>query len=781
MNCHLKRGQGATAASSERQNNGAQTLPDVERLDLIVSDIHCAGCIGQIERTLHATRGVNSARVNLSTKRVTIEHAPALVSEEGLIKVLDELGFPARRFDPGQPALSKDEKRGRELLRALAVAGFAAGNVMLLSVSVWSGAEDATRNLFHWISALIALPATAYAGRPFFRSAASALAAKRLNMDVPISVAIVLATGMSLFETMNGSQHVYFDAALMLCLFLLSGRYLDHMMRAKAKSAVTQLLAITPSTVNVIDRDGAITSLPISKVVPGMEVSVRAGDRVPIDGEILEGSSDLDRSIVTGEFVPEALGPGDKVEAGTANLTGPLKIAVTAVGEDTFLSEIIRLMEKAGQGKARYVRLADKAAQIYAPLVHLAAAITFAGWFWVSGDWHTSLLTAIAVLIITCPCALGLAVPAVQMVATGCLFRSGVLVKSASALERLAEIDTVIFDKTGTLTEGRPVLRKAPELKPRDRAVIAKLASESTHPLAQALSSALGTDAGSKIDFENVSETPGAGLSAELSGQMVRLGSSEWCFGLTAHSSSRFPEVYASIDGKKLARFEFEDQLRPDGTQTVAQFQSMGLDIILLSGDREPVVVAVAEQAGISTWQAATSPIGKVDYISRLHAKGQRALMIGDGINDAAALAAAHASISPSSASDIGRTAADVVLTGPELTALPATLLRVRQANRLVKQNFLLAAMYNMIAVPIAIAGLASPLVAAIAMSASSLLVMGNALRLHTMKSAAWPKQASLRTNQSEEKDVSDDCIEHTDTSSRSPGIDRPDRVSLGA
>lgn len=707
------------------------------RMDLLVPDMHCAGCIRKVEKGLSALEGVSRARVNLSTKRVAVEWDEPAASAQAVLDKMDNLGFAARPFDAGKSGEQEDEIRSRALLRALAVAGFAAANVMLLSVSVWSGAEDATRELFHWISALIAVPAAAYAGRPFFRSAAAALTHGRLNMDVPISLGIVLAVALSLFETATGGVRVYFDASLMLCFFLLAGRYLDHMMRARARSAVTQLLSLTATSALVIEPDGERRYRPVAEIKTGMVIAISPGERVPVDGRVVGGTSDLDRSIVTGEAAPEAVGPMGRVEAGTLNLTGPLQIEVTAAGRDSFLSQVIDLMETAEQSKDRYVRLADRAAQIYAPLVHIAAAATFAGWMWWAGDWHLALVTAIAVLIITCPCALGLAVPAVQMVASGRLFRRGIMVKDGSALERLAEVDVVVLDKTGTLTLGQPELVEQSKLSGAQRAMILALARESLHPLAKALVAQSKPVAVLADALENVSEMPGAGLSARHQGKLLKLGSHQWCFG---DEESAKPDavsvLYASLDGAQIAVFTFQDELRPQTREAIAQLQTLGLEVALLSGDREPAVAAAAHQAGIDRWHSAAKPGDKVAFVTELEQQGRRVLMVGDGINDAPALAAAYASMAPASATDIGRTAAGLVFTSTELAAVPYAVQVARSARRLVHQNFALAALYNLIAVPIAVLGFASPLIAAIAMSSSSIIVTANALRLYGRKAA---------------------------------------------
>ncbi|NNE25044.1 MAG: cadmium-translocating P-type ATPase [Rhizobiales bacterium] len=715
----------------------------VETAVLVIPSVHCAGCISRIERSLLQLTGVETARVNLSARQATVRWDPAVTTIDRLIAALEAEGFDARPLAEADPSVKLEADHGRQLLKALAVAGFAAGNVMLLSVSVWSGAEAATRDLLHWISALIALPAVVYAGRPFFGSAWHALTHRRLNMDVPISLAVILAAAMSLFETVTGGQHAYFDASVMLLFFLLSGRCLDHMMRRRARSAVTGLIGLKATSAIVVDDAGGHITTPISKISAGMQVLVPAGDRVATDGVIVEGHSDLDRSLITGEAVPEHVGPGSSIEAGTINISGPLTIEVTANGDDTVLAEIVSLMNAAEQGRARYVRLADRAARIYAPLVHIAALVTFLGWLWWSGDWHVSLLTAIAVLIITCPCALGLAVPAVHVVASGRLFGQGVLVKDGSALERLAEVDMVVFDKTGTLTTGKPNLVAMDPMSSDDLAIAAGLARLSSHPLAHAVDDALTARGIEPVKMEDVVEHPGYGMAAMHNGQTVRLGSPEWCRVSEDDAAQETPgsQLCLQLGSRPARKFTLEDALREDAAQAVAQLRRRGLRTVLLSGDLAPAVKQVARQVGIDEFHGRWKPQDKAAFIRSHQNTGRNILMVGDGLNDAPALGTAHVSMAPSNACDITGTAAGLVFLGSRLQVVPDAIATAAAARRLVRQNFAFAAAYNLVAVPIAVVGLASPLVAAIAMSASSLVVTANALRLQWRPIAATTNQ----------------------------------------
>ena len=703
----------------------------VAHLHLLVENLHCGKCVQAIEGALQPRPDVTEARVNMTTRRLALSWRADGAEAADLLAPVTALGYRLVPFNPAALE-SNAAEQDRMLLRCVAVAGFAAANVMLLSVSVWAGAfsDDmgpATRDFLHWISALIAMPAVAYAGRPFFRSAATVLRQGATNMDVPISLAVLLATGMSLQQTIVSGPHAYFDASVTLLFFLLIGRYLDRRARSRARDAAEQLMLLGAVAATVVEPDGQRRARPVGAVRPGMVVAVAPGDRLPVDGRVRTGQSTVDTSLVTGETMPLSVTPGTEVFAGTLNLDAPLEVTVTAAGEGTLLAEIVRLIEAAAQGRDRYVRLADRFSRVYAPAVHLLAAGSFVGWLLLGGlAWQPALMIAVAVLIITCPCALGLAVPAVQVVASGRLMRRGVLVKAADGLERLADADMVVFDKTGTLTVGRPELTNRPDVASEDLATAASLAAASRHPLARALCRA----AGPTPVRDGVRETAGMGLAAPVDGGEARLGNAAWCQVTVTDETAPGSELWLRRPGVEPVRFAFEDRLRDDAEHVVAELRRRGLAVELLSGDRAPVVAAVAERLGIENWSAGCRPADKVARLDALANDGRRVLMVGDGLNDAPALAAAHASMSPAEAADISRTAADFVFQGRRLTPIVGTLDLSRRARHLVVQNFALALAYNVIAVPIALAGLVTPLIAAVAMSSSSLIVTLNALRL---------------------------------------------------
>ncbi|THD83474.1 cadmium-translocating P-type ATPase [Aliigemmobacter aestuarii] len=695
------------------------------RLMLSVPAAHCAACISTAEGAVQDVPGVRSARMNLTMRRISVDADPSVTVDQ-VIAALKGVGYEAHELDAGLLSATEMDKQGRDLLMRLGVAGFSMMNVMLLSVAVWSGAQDATRDLFHWISAAIALPTVIFAGQPFFRSAWNSLKARRLGMDVPISLAIILASSISLFETFHSGHHAYFDAAVMLTFFLLAGRYLDHRTRAVARSAAEELAALEVPRATLM-RDGEESVVPISELVAGDLVKVRPGGRMPVDGVVTEGTSEIDRSLLTGESLPAWAGEGTIVAAGEVNLTGPLTVRVTAAGRDSSLHRMADLVAVAEAAKTRYTSLAEQAASLYSPLVHLLSFSAFGFWMWkTGGDLRYAINISAAVLIITCPCALGLAVPAVVTAASGRLFRKGLLIKDGTALERLAEVDTVVFDKTGTLTLGAPEPTNLGDHPRAALEVVAALAGVSSHPLATALAQATRAAGIHPARVEDLREVPGFGVEGTWRGTRVRLGRAEWCGGDALPVTATY---LCTGEGAPRA-FTFADRLRPGAEEAVSALARQGKRVILLSGDTEGAVADLAERLGIREWVAGALPAEKAARVADLTAEGARVLMVGDGLNDTAALASAHVSISPASALDAARVASDIVLLGKDMAPIADAVRISRQSRSRIKENFAISGLYNVVAVPLALVGMATPLAAALAMSLSSITVSLNALRL---------------------------------------------------
>jgi len=699
-------------------------LPKDAKLMLSLPGIHCAGCISGVERALNAVPGVKDARVNLTLRRASVEAGPE-VSAEALCATLERAGYEAHELDPGVLATTAADRQGRDLLMRLAVAFFAMMNVMLLSVAVWSGAEGVTRDMMHWISAAIAVPAVIFAGRPFFVSAWSALRVRRTNMDVPISLALFLALAMSTYETIHSGHHAYFDAAVMLCFFLLGGRYLDHRTRASARSAAQELAALEVPRALRLTEDGEETVL-VAALSVGDIVRVKPGGRIPVDGRVTQGQSEVDRSLMTGESLPAFAGIGSVVSAGEVNLTGPLTVQVTAAGRDTALHRIADLVAMAEAGRANYNSLADRAARLYAPFVHTLAAASFVGWYHYTQDLRLAMNIAAAVLIITCPCALALAVPAVTTAASGRLFRKGLLIKDGTALERLAEADTVVFDKTGTLTTGAPTPMALDHLPEEAARVALALAQGSSHPLAESLAKSLIARGLRPAHVTGLREVPGYGVEGGWQGQPVRLGRAAWVGAEAPADTATFLQLGTTPP----VAIPFADTLREGAAEVVAALQVQGKRVILISGDTTAAVTRFAREIGITEVIAEALPQEKAALVADLTAGGAKVLMVGDGLNDTAALAAAYVSISPASALDAARTASDMVLMGRSLAPIADAIRTAVSARKRIRENFTIAIVYNILAVPLAVAGLCSPLFAALAMSISSITVSVNALRL---------------------------------------------------
>lgn len=706
----------------DQSSNPAEFQTDFAPLEdsrFAVPGMRCAGCISKLETGMGSLPGVVAARVNFSAKQLAVTHE-ASINDRVLIAEIGKLGFQAQPLSANP--LGRDDRERKRLIRALGVAGFGMMNVMLLSVSVWSGAAGTTRELFTWLSALIGVPVIAYAGRPFFDSALMALRNGRTNMDVPISIGVILATGMSLYETIAGGGEAYFESAAMLLFFLLAGRTLDAVMRDRARAGIESLLRQQAPGAMVLDASGATHWIKADDLAPGDRMLVAAGENLAADGIIERGASQCDISLVTGESAPQNCGVGDRVIAGAVNLSAPIAVRVTASGRDTVIADIARLMDEAGQSRSRYVRIADRASRLYAPAVHTLAVVAFLGWMIAGAGWHHSLTIAAAVLIITCPCALGLAVPVSQVVAAGALMRRGVLVKDGSALERFAQIDRALFDKTGTITLGRLKPLDLDRLTQEQGAVALALAQASRHPIAAAIRDELAARGITPASLGDLAEQSGEGMRGTYRGQQVSLGRPQSAENVDGSVTSlSIGDVHINI--------RLTDALRPDVTAAMDQLRQMGVPASIISGDRVDAVNAVAQAIGIAA-QGHALPRDKIKAIEELQSAGHRVLMVGDGLNDGPALAAATASMAPASATDMGQQAADAVFTGDSLIAVPVAIRAARKTMRVVRQNFALAIGYNALAVPLAFAGLVTPFVAAIAMSLSSVLVVANALRL---------------------------------------------------
>jgi Cu2+-exporting ATPase len=691
----------------------------VKSLELVISGLTCGACVWLVEQALAAEPDVIKARVSFTSRRLDLRWRGDAARGNELVVLLARLGFRVAPYTPACLRANEDAE-GRALIRALGIAAFGAMNVMLVSIAVWVGEDMGahTREFMHWLAALIGLPTVLVAGMPFYRSAANALRTGRVNMDMAVSLGVLATTGMSLVETFRNGPYTWFDGATALLALLLAGRVLDRAARKKARQAVAELLALQDGMVTLLAPDGTARLVPAAAVEAGQCLQIAAGETLRLDGRAVVETL-LDTAVTTGESLPRSFGAAQPLPAGAINMGAPFTLEVTAPARDGSLAAMARILESAEQAKGRFVSIADHAARFYVPIAHAIAAATFLLWWLGFGVvWQEALVNAVCVLLITCPCGLAIAVPAVQVVASGALFRRGVLVASATALERLASADCAVLDKTGTLTEGRPVLipeGQAPEVL---RAA-ASMARASRHPLAKALVRAC-PDAPLSPDTVEIA---GQGLQTGL----ARLGSPGFCD--VAGVTDGMMLVYRAAPDAASVIFRFADQLREDAPDAIAALKQLGLSVELLSGDGPGAVATAAMQAGITAWRAEADPRAKAAHIEDLKAQGRHPLMVGDGINDAAALAAAHVSASPAGATDLAQNTADIVLQREGLAVLPEAIRIARRAQILARQNIGFSLAYNVLAVPAAIAGLVNPLIAALVMASSSLIVIGNALR----------------------------------------------------
>ena len=704
----------------------AHARPDgagTHAIDLLVSGMTCGACAWLLEAALRAEPDILHARVNLASHRLSLRWRGASARADALAALVARLGFRVAPWSPACLKAATDEEM-RGLMHALGLAAFGAANVGIISFALWAGDDmgEATRHALHALAAVIALPVVIFAGRPFFTSALAALRARRVNMDAAITLAIGLITLMSVSEAIRGGPYTWFDAATSLLALLLAGRVLDRAARGRARRAVAELLALRAGEVRLLPPEGGARDVAVEAVRAGDRLLVASGERLRLDG-VPESPALLDVSATTGESLPRRFTAGEAVPAAAVNMGAPFTMVVATAAADGSIAHMAALLEEAERARGHFANLADRAASLYVPAVMTAAVATFALWWGVLGDtWQAALVNAVAVLVITCPCGLAIAVPAVQVVVVGALFRRGVLVRSGTALERLAEVDHVVLDKTGTLTEGRPLLLPDPARDAGALHAAASLARASRHPLARALAAAC-PDAAAPPD--GVVEVPGQGLVTGA----ARLGSARHCGVAAEDGAAGMALWFVAGEGAAPVAFRFRDALREDAREAVAALRALGLPVELLSGDGEAATAAAAREAGIDDWRGGASPADKADRMRALAAEGRRVLMVGDGINDAGALALAHASASPASGTDLAQAVADLVLGGRNLLALPAAVAAARRARRIARGSLLMAGTYNIVAVPAAVAGLVTPLGAAFVMATSSLLVIGNALR----------------------------------------------------
>lgn len=713
---------------------------NLREASLILEGITCAACVWLNERHVGRLPGVVEFQVNYSTHRARVKWDDSRIHLSDILRAISDIGYLAHPFDPGRQEAVHKRERSRAL-RRIAVAGLGMMQVMMIAVALYAGEADgsmdaALRDFLRWVSLLIALPVVAYSARPFFVSAWRDLRRRQLGMDVPVSLAIGGAFIASGWSTAVGGEDVYFDSVAMFTFFLLTGRYLEMLARHKAGQAAEELVRLLPATASRLDAGGEETRVAVAELRPGDRVRIKPGETVPADGRVREGRSSVDESLLTGESLPQAKRPGQELVGGTVNIESPLIMEVVKVGQDTVLSAISRLLDRAQTEKPSVARLADRVAGWFVAAI-LLLAIGVAAYWWQVEPARAFAIT-LSVLVVTCPCALSLATPVALTAATGALTRMGVLTTRSHALETLARITHIVLDKTGTLTQGRlqltRVVRLGRETRDRALAIAAALEQASEHPLARAILQAADRTPAA----ENLTATPGEGVEGEVQGRAYRLGTREFVLGLGG-ADKALPAEFADLSGtfvyladarELLAVLVFEDSLRDGAREAVQGLRELGIEVRLLSGDEDRAVRQVAGELDIEAALGQQKPQQKLAQLKAIQAQGGVVAMVGDGVNDAPTLAGAQVSIAMGSGTQLAHAAADMVLLSEQLPHLPEAVRAARKTLRLIRQNLGWAIAYNLCALPLAVMGFIAPWMAAIGMSASSLIVVLNSLRL---------------------------------------------------
>lgn len=729
----------------EVQSDYVDKLDDIRSIHLLVEGIHCAACVWLIEHSLAKQQGVVSAEVNLTSKRLRLKWDNRLTTLSTLLQALGRIGYAAIPFDPdtAEGALAR---RHRSLLYRMAFAGFAMMNMLWISIALYSGADQGEfKNWFHWISFLIATPTLLYAGYPFLRNALLGLRRRYLTMDLPIAIGAVTTYGYSTYVTITGSTigHVYFDTVVNFLFVILVGRYLEAISKREALSATSRLLELQPKLATVMI-DGLAKVVPIRAVKIGDLVLVKPGEKIPVDGVLTDGQSAVDESMLTGESIPVVKKSKDQVVAGSINGEGAFTVKVQQVLRNTALAKIVSLMEDAQASKAPIQCTADKIVPWFVVVTLTLAAATFI--YWYQFDFEQALLAATSVLIITCPCAFGMATPMSVAVATGVAAHHGILIKQGAALEYLSKVTHFVFDKTGTLTEGKlrvVTVESFFDLPEDDLLVLAgSVEQHSEHAIAKAILAEIDTRTLTLSPLTDFSSSAGQGVQASLNQQHVLLGTQSWLaelgFVFTDLVLNRVDNlelqgiscVFIATEGQIVGLIGVADQLRPDALSMINDLQQQGIAITVLSGDKHAVVAAITADLGDIQRQAEVLPKDKADVVRALQKQGVIVAMVGDGVNDAPALIQADVGIALASGTDVSIESADIVLSHNELRKVTEARHLASRTLSTIRQNIVLSISYNIIMVPLAMMGLVNPLIAAITMPISSLLVIGNAARI---------------------------------------------------
>lgn len=708
----------------------------IKQASLILEGIVCAACVWLSERHVMQLPGVLEFQVNYSTHRAQVKWDDAQIKLSQILKAISDIGYIAHPLDPNrQEQVFKKERSAA--IRRLAIAGFGAMQVMMLAVALYAGEahgmDDHIKLFIRWVSLLITTPVLLFAARPFFTAAWRDLKLRSLGMDVPVALAIGAAYLASLWATVMQHGEVYFDSVTMFTFFLLVGRYLEMTARQRAGRAAEELVKLLPVMATRFE-NGQATLVTVADLAVGDRVLVKPGESIPADGTVAEGSSSVDESLLTGESFPLRKSPGAQVVAGSVNNESPLQITVKHVGQDTTLAAIQRLLERAQTEKPQLARLADRVAGYFVFAILIIAVLV--GGYWTQVDPGNAFWIVIAVLVVTCPCALSLATPTALTAATGQLTKEGMLTTRGHALETLARVNHFIFDKTGTLTEGKLKLAEVITFAEFDEQsclnLAAALEQQSEHPIAKVLQQSANKQ--QTIAPQQIQNQPGMGMQAVIDDQRYAIGSVAFIsaqLGVAIEDIVQDDyQVVLADSARVIAAFRFEDRLRTDASSAIQKLLQVGMKVSLLSGDRPSEVNRIAAQLGIAHAVGGLTPAGKLQQLQAIQQQGDVVAMVGDGINDAPVLSQAQVSIAMGEGTQIAQASADMILLSNDLEHLARSVETARRMRRIIKQNLLWALLYNAVALPLAAMGWVAPWMAAIGMSSSSLIVVLNAIRL---------------------------------------------------
>jgi Cu+-exporting ATPase len=699
------------------------------RVDLIIEGIHCAACIWLNEKLLDEMDGVVEATINFTNNKAKIVWDEDIVELSAIVDKIRSIGYNAYPYDRSDVE-KKATKNNRDYFLRMSVAIFASMNIMMIGVAKYTGfftgMEDDVLKMVHMAEFIFSTPVLFYSGWVFYKGAFYGLKNKIVNMDLLVSTGATLTYIYSLYVLFGGNGHSYFDSVAMIITFVLVGKYLEVIGKKGAVDTMDKIKAYIPLEATLIVDDGKKV-VPIDSIKAGDIIEVKNGEKASVDGEIISGVSSFDESSISGESIPVVKNVGDKVYSGTINTDKVIRYKALKNYADSTLNHIVELLEDSLSSKPKIEETTNEVSKYFSITILLIAFVTFFGWYFLEPDFENSLIITISVIIIACPCALALATPIASLVGVSWLSSKGILFKEAKFIEVFSEADVFVFDKTGTITEGKLNVKSVDgELNKEELNILYSLSDSSTHPVSVAIKKYLTNEYNDleHLELENIDQLPALGISAKYNGKNI--------FGGKSQEKSEFTTYQFTIDEKVIATFELEDKIKSEALETIKYLQENNIKVIMCSGDNEKVVAKVAAEVGIENYHASMTPEQKADFITKLKNENKTVVMVGDGVNDAIALSRADISIAMGKGADISLDVSDVVVLNDKLDGVKDSVYISKRTFRFIKQNLTISLIYNIVTIPIAIAGYVIPLVAALSMSLSSLLVVGNSMRIKT-------------------------------------------------